>query len=253
MSAERATGVRSTASPVSRRLSAFYSAGPMFDLGTRQHAGSSNERASKAHERGTKTEAEVDIEHVPVVHGEGQPHQVSVFGKRGTLRLQGRTDADYDGGSFYTQNVVARRATGCKGCSGRACIHVTGTLIATYSVTTRVTLPQVSDYPDLTPRQQQRIRDTIEHVLTPHEQAHVRAFETYNGTTSRRFCLTLCRNAFEDAIRAMFEAEERERRSTAQAASDALDPFHFDVDLSCEEESNLERSAGDGEGQEARR
>jgi hypothetical protein len=166
---------------------------------------------------------------------------VSVFARRGALRLQGRTDADYDGGSFHTQNVVARGAMDCEGCSGKACLHVTGTLIATYSVTTRVTLPSVSDYPDLTPRQQKRVREAIEKVLAPHEQEHVRAFATYNGTTRRRFDLTLCRSEFDSAIRSLFAAEEQARRQAAQAASDALDPFHFDVDLSYEEEHEAEK------------
>jgi hypothetical protein len=55
----------------------------------------------------------------------------------------------------------------------------------------------------------------------------------YNGTTQRQFDLTLCRSDFDNTIRAMFEAEEKARRTAAQAASDALDPFHFDVDLDC--------------------
>jgi hypothetical protein len=225
----------------------------MFGLNTTPQTSSANAHTRASHTRGIKAEVGTGLEPAPLVYGAGQPHQVSVFGRRGTLRLQGRTDANFDGGSFHTQNVVARGATDCEGCSGKACLHVTGTLIATYAVTTRVTLPQVSDYPDLTPRQQQRVRDAIENVLAPHEQAHVRAFATYNGTTRRPFDLTLCRSAFEDAIRSMFTAEEQARHQAAQAASDALDPFHFDVDLSCEEEPNLEHSAGDGEGHETRR
>ena len=42
----------------------------------------------------------------------------------------------------------------------------------------------------------------------------------------------------EDAI-ALFgflRAEEKQRRSDAQAASDALDPFQIDVDLGCSED-----------------
>jgi hypothetical protein len=63
----------------------------------------------------------------------------------------------------------------------------------------------------------------------------VAAFRGYNGTTRRPFDLTLCRSEFDSAIRAMFEAEEDARRQAAQDASDALDPFHFDVDLDCED------------------
>lgn len=46
----------------------------------------------------------------------------------------------------------------------------------------------------------------------------------------------------------MFEAEERERRSDAQAASDALDPFHVDVDLNCEDEPDDDRESRESGG-----
>jgi hypothetical protein len=110
-----------------------------------------------------------------------------------------------------------------------------GDLVATYAVTTTITLPRVSDFPNLSVCQRQRVRDAIANVLAPHEQQHVAAFNTYNGATRRRFDVTLCRSTFDSTIRTMFEAEERTRRSAAQAASDALDPFHFDVDLNCED------------------
>ena len=80
------------------------------------------------------------------------------------------------------------------------------------------------------------MQDAIDNVLAPHEQQHVSAFNTYRGTTNRQFDLTLCRNEFDATIRSMVESEESARRSAAQAASDALDPFHFDVDLDCEDE-----------------
>jgi hypothetical protein len=102
-------------------------------------------------------------------------------------------------------------------------------------VQTSVTLPSVSDFPGLTPCQQRRVQDAIDNILAPHEQEHVRAFETYNGTTRPAFDLTLCRSEFDGAIQRMFDAEAQARRAAAQAASDALDPFHFDVDLNCEE------------------
>ncbi|MBI3785262.1 MAG: hypothetical protein HY270_17865 [Deltaproteobacteria bacterium] len=110
---------------------------------------------------------------------------------------------------------------------------MTGTLVATYHVSTQITLPRVSDYGDLTPCQRRRIKDAIDNTLAPHEREHVRAYTQYNGTTRRPFDLTLCRNELNAAIRAMFQDEEASRRSAAQAASDALDPFDFPVDLEC--------------------
>ncbi len=67
----------------------------------------------------------------------------------------------------------------------------------------------------------------------------------------RQFNLTLCRSDFDSAIRTMFEAEEQARRSRAQAASDALDPFHFDVDLNCEDPPNRQSGTRQAQGAEA--
>jgi hypothetical protein len=122
---------------------------------------------------------------------------------------------------------------------------VTGDLIATYSVATTVTLPSVNDFPNLTRCQRQRVQDAIDNVLAPHEQQHVAAYNTYNGTTSRNFDLTLCRSQFDATIRGMFKAEERARLSAAKAASAALDPFHFDVDLNCQDHPDAGRGTAE--------
>jgi hypothetical protein len=175
---------------------------------------------------------------LPRVEGSGPPHHERVHG--GSIRLEGRTDADFSS-TYRTRGVQVERGTGCEGCPDNACIHVTGTLVATYSVATTVTLPGADDYPELTVCQRRRVQDAIDTVLAPHEQAHVRAFRQYAGTTRRQFDLTLCRSRFDSTIRAMFEAEEQQRRNAAKAASDALDPFHVDVDLDCEDEQ--QRSA----------
>ena len=78
------------------------------------------------------------------------------------------------------------------------------------------------------------------------EQQHVSAFRTYNGTTRQRFDMTLCRDALDAAMQSMHDAEQRTRQAAAQALSDALDPFTFDVDIDCEEPPPREkRSAAD--------
>ncbi|MGA7730197.1 MAG: hypothetical protein WCD37_02875 [Chloroflexia bacterium] len=172
---------------------------------------------------------------LPTLEGRGEPEHAVAFNQRGPLRLQGRTDATFDGGQFHTENVTVRQGRGCDDCGD--CIRAAGTLVATYSVSTTVTLPSVSDFPGLTHCQQLRVQQAIQNVLSPHEQQHVGAFRRYNGTTRRAFDLTICRNRFDSAIQSMFESEERARRQVAQAASDALDhpPFHFDVDIDCQE------------------
>jgi hypothetical protein len=170
---------------------------------------------------------------VPAIHGTGTARRDTAYG--GSVRLQGRTDADFNGGDFHTEKGRTRPATGCAGCGADDCIRATGKLVIDFRAPTRVTLPHVSDFPNLTPCQVRRVQAAITNVLAPHEQRHVRAFSRYDGTVTRSFDLTLCRDAFDSRIQSMVEAIEQPRRATAQAASDALDPFFFDVDIDCTE------------------
>lgn len=226
----------------SERLSVFYAAGPMLrinTLHTKDREKSTNlDRGTKRTDDRNNQENTLFIPQItPLsnIQGAGQTHQVSAHGQ--TLSLEGRTDASFSS-SFRTKNVRVRRGTDCENCGNPDCRHLTGTLVATYSVTTTVTLPRVNDFPDLTRCQRTRVQNAITNILAPHEQQHVAAFRQYKGMTRRQFDLTLCRSDFDSTIQAMFEAEERVRRAAAQAASDALDPFNFDVDLNCEDRPN---------------
>jgi hypothetical protein len=149
-----------------------------------------------------------------------------------SLSLQGLTEASFSS-SFRTRNLRTSPATGCDTCDD--CVHVTGTLISTFSVTTTVTLPSVSDFPDLTACQRRRVRDAINNILAPHERQHVRAFRTYNGTVRTPIDLTICRTDLDSSIQALHDSVEGPRQAAAQALSDALDPFVFDVDIDCED------------------
>ena len=169
-----------------------------------------------------------EVAQLPEVSGEGPELEVSAY----SVTLQGRTDANFSS-SFRTRNVRTTAATGCDNCADSDCVHVTGTLVSTFSVATTVTLPTVNDFPNLTACQRQRVRDGINNVLRPHEQQHVTAFRTYNGTVSTPFDLTLCRGEFDAEVQALHDSIEAPRQAAAQAASDALDPFQFDVDLDC--------------------
>jgi hypothetical protein len=169
-------------------------------------------------------------EQLPDVSGTGIDTEVSAYG----VSLQGRTDATYSS-SFLTRHMRTSAATGCDTCDDSECVHVTGTLVSTFRVTTTVTLPSVSDFPDLTACQRQRVRDGINNVLAPHEQQHVTAFRTYNGVVRTPIDLTICRTDLDSSVQALHDSIEGPRQSAAQAASDALDPFVFDVDLDCED------------------
>jgi hypothetical protein len=194
-----------------------------------------NEQVPQASEEkaADETEKEVatpDVAPVSDVSGVGEEIHSSAY----AVTLRGRTDADFRS-SFSTEGVRTSPGTGCTGCEAGDCVHVRGTLVSTYTVTTTVTLPSVNDFPDLTPCQRQRVQDGITNVLAPHEQQHVGAFRTYNGTTRQGFDRTICRADFDAAMQSMHDAEQSARQGAAQARSDALDPFQFDVDLNCEE------------------
>jgi len=178
------------------------------------------------------------------IRGKGTPAQDSA--RANSISLAGLTEANFDGGSFETQHVRVSAAESCDSCSeSDPCVHVTGVLVSRFHVTTTVTLPGVGEYPDLTPCQRRRVQDAITNVLAPHEQQHVQAFRQYNGVTRTPFDLTLCRSDFESTIQGMFAGLESTRRSSAQAASDALDPFNFTVDLDCEEPSSVSPEQSD--------
>ncbi len=173
---------------------------------------------------------EREREELPPISGEGATSYTSAFG----LSLHGRTDAAFSN-SFSTEGGTAASATSCPGCGAENCIHATGTLVSTFQVFTTVTLPSVADFPGLTPCQRERLRQAISGVLAPHEQQHVSAFQTYNGSISTPFDFKVCRAQFDGRVQALHDGIAAGRQSTTQAQSDALDPFNFEVDLDCKD------------------
>lgn len=172
---------------------------------------------------------EPPVRPVPPVRGRGKlPSLVAYAG----LSLQGRTRASFSH-TYRTEDLVTERGEGCTRCRGPNCVHVTGRVVTDYSVSTTVTLPAVPRR--LRPCQRERVRTTIDTVLAPHEQQHVDAFKTYEGTSEQAVDVTACRGGVSAAIQALVRDEATARRDAAQAASDALDPFQTDVDLDCED------------------
>jgi hypothetical protein len=182
-------------------------------------------------EKEEKTGVPQPIKRVPDVSGGGE--MTKAVG-HGGLTLNGETNASFNH-SFTTAKVKETKGEGCEGCGSEDCVRMTGIIKSVYSVTTTVSLPKVSDFPDLTPCQQKRVRDGINNVLAPHEQRHVKAFKKYNGKVSTPFDITVCRGDFDASVQAIHDAEASQREADAQSLSDALDPFDFDVDLDCEE------------------
>ncbi len=204
--------------------SAFYKSGPMLTM-------------HNAKNMPATTTSKLEPINLPPVTGRGS-HSEKI-NNASSVSLNGKTRADFDGGSYETENVRVLSAESCSSCgSGDPCIRARGTLVSRYNVTTTVTLPSVDDFPDLTPCQRVRVQDAIDNVLTPHEQEHVRAFSQYNGVVRTPFDVTLCRSDFNSTVEDMAEQQEISRQESAQAASDALDPFTFTVDIDCDEPSD---------------
>ena len=152
------------------------------------------------------------------------------------VTLRGRTRANYS----HTHSVTGAtqvRATGCRRCPRRApCVKVSGVLVSVFRTNPRVTLPNMRRYRRRSECQRERIRAGIDNVLAPHEQRHVSIFHTYDGTERTPFTFTMCsgRRRFARRARRLHNSIERQRRRQVQAASDAIDPFNFTVDLNCE-------------------
>lgn len=228
----------------SDRRGPLYNAGPVHELSPRAEqpaVAEAEEQAQQGHApapgdattpAGPSPERAAHPIALPPItsHDSRADQRTIVEGK--SIRIQGRTDSGDFNYSSSTENIKAVPASGCSGCGD--CLRVTGTLIVTYTVNPTVTLPSLSDYPNLTPCQQRRVQDAIQNVLAPHEKQHVDAFRTYAGTTRRTFDLTICRSQWnEEAVDAMVKPEQAARQAAAIAASKALDPFYFDVDLDC--------------------
>ena len=221
-----APAVQKAAAPNSRPGESSRAGLPLFLAGRAQPRQAVDHGAITAPDR--LEEQEVAVAGLSAT-GKGPAATAVDFG----VTLNGETEATFDGGTFATENVRVARGRGCEGCTGDDCASVSGDVVSQFSVATTVTLPSVDDFPDLTACQRRRVQDAITNVLSPHEQQHVRAFETYNGTVRERFSFTICRSEFDARIQAMHNATAAAREARARAKSAKLDPFNFQVDLNC--------------------
>ena len=152
------------------------------------------------------------------------------------VALRGHTDADYSNNGYSTRNEKSKKSKDCVGCTKKnPCFHITGDLVSTFQVTTKVTLPDADSFPGLTECQKDIVRDAIKTVLKPHEAQHVAAFETYNGQVITPFDFTVCYSEYSAKVKELHKTVEAVRRAAAQGASDALDnpPFVFHPNLTC--------------------
>jgi hypothetical protein len=184
---------------------------------------------------GDDDSAAAEVEPVAPVSGEGEQHEEEVFG--GTISLQGRTNASF-GNSFTTTTIhtTPGDASAC-GCEAKDCVHISGTLTSTFTMTTRVSLPTPPS--SLTARQTQVAQYLIDNCISPHEQQHVAAFNAYRGTVATPFDLSCCRADVNSSLQAIHDGVEQPRHSSAQTTSDNLDPFNATFDPDCADDADI--------------
>ncbi len=173
----------------------------------------------------------------PKISTKGTPVNYMVLGNGSSvsISLQGTTKANFKR-KWSVTNISETPATDCDGCSDDECLNISGTMSLVFNANPVVTLPSRSEYDHLSPCQIQRVEQWIQNVLAPHEQDHVDAFNTYDGTVQEQFQFKKCRSERRAVLQSIFNRIEEPRRQSAQDLSDALDPFYSNIDLDCEDE-----------------
>ncbi|MCC7359476.1 MAG: DUF4157 domain-containing protein [Anaerolineales bacterium] len=169
---------------------------------------------------------------IPLDDGETEEHTI-------TIDEQGVTSASYGAPGFSTKDEVTTQTPGTK--PEENLVDVTGTVVATFKVTTSVNLPTVPS--GLTACQKKRVEDAINNQLKPHEDAHVAAMKGYDGTVEEAISVKRVPKAsaiaeLSKVAKAKADELAAARKKAAQDASDALDnpPFVINVDLNCKAE-----------------
>ena len=151
----------------------------------------------------------------------------------GSVDLEAETLATYKKGAGTAKNEVTKKSKNCDGCEDDSCVSISGSLKVPFNVATKVNLPTVPA--NLTPCQQDRVRTAINTTLSAHEQQHVKAFETFNGTASLPINYQGCNEGYVSYQEGLADAEYERRKTVADAKSAALDPFSVPVDLCCKD------------------
>lgn len=167
----------------------------------------------------------------------GKTGNTASIGKGSTsIHLHGKTEAHYDNGIGNVINQKATRAKDCPGCDDNSCIIWSGIFQLTFLASPTIALPLPSEYAHLRPCQRKRVRAWIQNVLLPHENQHKAAFEKYNGTVNKPFSMKICQTErSSELVQHIHDTENTRRKNIANTASDALDPFHTNIDLDCED------------------
>jgi hypothetical protein len=151
----------------------------------------------------------------------------------------GVTQAIYDPPTMTTKDETPTPSDGAK--PGEDKVDVTATVVATFKVRTKVSLPSAPS--GLSTCQTKRFNDAVRNQLSPHEDQHVAAMKLYDGTFETSVTVKGVTRAGAPAAliaagKPLVDAEGAKRKKNAQDTSDALDkpPFIVNVNMDCEDE-----------------
>jgi len=150
----------------------------------------------------------------------------------GSVSLEAETTGKFKKGAGTLIGEKKEKSKGCPTCE-EDCVDGSGVLSVPFNVLTSVALPPVPQ--DLTPCQQARVKAAIDGPLTAHEQEHVAAFKTFDGTALLPISYHGCNSGYDPYLVSLAENELRQREFAAKQLSAALDPFSIPVDLCCRE------------------
>ncbi len=157
------------------------------------------------------------------VSGKGTPLPQSVaYANCAGASVSGLTVSNYDHGSFSVSGAAMKRAKDCKGCAEEECVSVSGFIVHTFTASPAVTLPSVPPG-NWSECEKKAIQTFIDTTLSQHEQQHVTAFKTYNGTVKTPFSYTGCKDGLNAHVAGIHDGINSAREAAATAKSDLLD------------------------------
>ena len=159
------------------------------------------------------------------VKEENTTHQGNCEG----VSVHGETSANYR--HRHAATIVPRPATNCDGCADESCITSSGTITSTFTANPTVSLPAVPA--GLNECETNAVQTFINTTLRAHENQHVAAFNTYNGTIRTPYTYSGCREGVNSYIEGIHDGIEATRRAASDAASAALDPFNATIPCNC--------------------
>lgn len=149
------------------------------------------------------------------------------------LSVQGHTDANY--ADSYNAVGTATPSSKCNAddCADD-CVVATGTIVSVFQASPSVTLPSVPD--GLSDCESNAVTSFINTTLNTHEQKHVAAFNTYNGTVKTPYKFTGCQADLDAYQQSIHDKINAKRQAAANAKSKKLDPFNPTIPCHCETE-----------------